>query len=1443
VNSCTGPTNYDLQSTFTVDPAASVPAGTTCVTAANNSRDGWFKFTATAASTTIIGTVVSRNLAIAVYTGTCGAMNPISCVNSFGNGGTETTTFATVVGTTYYIRLIRVLPASGTTMTGTITILSPLPNDNCSGAISLTPSVPGGACSQTCGNTYGATASTPTSACTGSANWDVWYSFTATQFQHIINVGGSPQFNPVIELLSGTCGSLVSLACADATGDGGFESLTYSNFTAGVTYYVRIYDFGPTLPGTFEFNICITTTVLPTCPTSLGLGVVNVAVLPYSSSGRSTTGMGNEITTTNVITCGSNSYFSGNDEVFIFTPAATGNLSVNLTSASTNVGIALYRGCPYLGQGGTCIAYSQSASGNQFLCANVQSGFVYYLIVDRNSAGGSIPSYNISITAPVTGNNGATCATAVVIPSLPYTISNQTTTCKGNDYTNASSGSCISLYESGEDMVFQFTAASAQCLYIALSNTSSLQAGFQLYQNCPGSGIAVCLGYVGGGNVSSNFTLPSAGTYFIIVDSWAPPDNITFDLSVSSTPGASPNDFPCNATPLPLGVSYTGDNSCSNGLLEPVVPSCWTSGAVNTVWYAVTPTGPNLTVTTTLGSLTNTQIALYSGSCGSLTQVAPLASSCNTNAIGCSGVLLSSQINVTGLIPFQTYYIRVDGELDLTGTFGIIATDGSSGLPFVYGQDCGAPLPVCQNSISVGSPGYTGNGNYCDFGTGTNCVASGEVSSAWYRIPIGSAGTLSFDIIPNDWPGAPSIVGSDFNFAIWEIGLSGLTCSQLASTAPVRCNYDLLGVTGLSATGNSPASYPGFNAAYETSIPVVAGQIYILVISNYSGNGSGFALNFTSIPDPITYISPASGLNWTGVTNTNWSLAGNWGSCTFPTCGIDATISSGPANQPVLSVNQTVNNLIINAGATLTINANVTLSVCGNFTNAGNLVAMPGSTVKFIGTGPQTISGNFTGANRFANFIVQKPSGTVTLLNNIDINEDDSLKSGLFNANAKYIRVKENLFIGNGTSTHISPATGSTYEFNGNAPQTFTNIGDEINFSNIFINQSATSSLIIGSGAFNNLNVLGILTLSNGKIVTGSKEVVVKNTASASIVSYNVNSYVEGNLRRYMAANATGVFDFPVGHSLKGYQLARVDFTSATQIPQLLAYFTPWVVIPNGPVSSECNTANYSLSPVLDHGYWTINASSNANTGTYSMTLFNRNYTNPLSGWTVMKRTPSGSGAWALDGTCVISSTANSTQRTGMFGFSDFASAQNTTPLPIELISFTARVKATGVLTEWTTASEINNNYFVVERSRNGIEFSNAGMINASGTTTERNSYSFFDTDPGTGIIYYRLKQVDYDGNFSYSDIVAVKLGEIFNEISVYPNPANDIIRFEYESEKGTTVIARLTDLMGKVVYEEIIPVNKGMNSLQLDILNQPEGMYYLNIIDREIYKGRFVKF
>lgn len=142
---------------------------------------------------------------------------------------------------------------------------------------------------------------------------------------------------------------------------------------------------------------------------------------------------------------------------------------------------------------------------------------------------------------------------------------------------------------------------------------------------------------------------------------------------------------------------------------------------------------------------------------------------------------------------------------------------------------------------------------------------------------------------------------------------------------------------------------------------------------------------------------------------------------------------------------------------------------------------------------------------------------------------------------------------------------------------------------------------------------------------------------------------------------------------------------------------------------------------------------------------------------------------------------------------------------PVEFVSFTAQKTGNDVSLQWITASEINNDFFTVERSFDGIEYDIVENIDGAGNSNEFQTYNITDAKPGVGTIWYRLKQTDIDGNHSFAPIVRVTIGEVTPEFIVYPNPARgnpffvDLQGFRADTEIGISVL----DLTGKTVYED----------------------------------------
>ncbi|MCW3102009.1 MAG: hypothetical protein JWO09_449 [Bacteroidetes bacterium] len=1140
-------------------------------------------------------------------------------------------------------------------------------------------------------------------------------------------------------------------------------------------------------------------------------------------------------------------YANNENSTITFCPSVAGQfVQVNFSSFVTESGLdilTVYNGpttaSPVLG----------TLSGNIIPCTYTSTDaggcLTFRFVSDGSTRYAGWNALISCVSTPPGPLAGSTCANALSI-TLPYSATSQTTACYGNDYTNASTGSCATLYESGEDHVYAYTASGAECIGITLSNTSTNSIGYQVYSGCPGSAGASCIGSAGGATSSTltgNVTLPAAGTYYLVVDTWSTPLNANYDLSVSSFGSGPANDLPCSATPMTLGVTETGDNTCSGSSGEPAAPACWTVGNNNSVWYSIVPAGTTLKIRTSLGTLSNTQIAVYSGTCGpTLTMV---ASACNDNGPNCGSTTdYASTLSLTGLTAGSTYYIRVDGYTNLTGTFGIVAIDGASSFPPVAGQDCSLGNPVCNSTMSVSNPGYQGIGSTCDIPS-SYCLLSAERGSAWYTWTTNAAGNINFDIVPNDWPGSPSTTSTDYDFALWKVS-GGVSCATIlaGTSTPVACNYSGLGVTGLSPTGNSPAAYPGFNASYEPQVACASGDTWILLINNHSTSTQGFTINFATGAGgaPINYTPSPTSITWSGGTNTAWNLASNWGGCAVPVCGIDAVVNPFTTQPNITAAMgaQYVKNLTINLGATLTLGAGSILHICGNLLNNGTIIASPTSTIIFDNAASaQTMTGNFTGTSTLGNLTVTKTGSSLFTSDDVSMSGSftTSNSTSTFDSNGKYIKVAGNFVNAAGNTTFSNTGTTGTLEFNGTSAQTFTQGSSQLDLNNVLMNHTSTGVTLL-----TDMNIkasTGTLTLTLGKITTGAFKVVVSNASTTCVTAGNTSSYVNGFLRRYIN-NSTGSFDFPVGTS-SAYQRANVNFTTAPTITYLTADFQVYGTVPGPLGSSECGST-YNMN-ALDNGFWNIDANTpNNNTGVYNMTLYNRSYTNAASGWTVMAR-HNGSATWDIVngdgsmGTCVAGA-VTAVVRNNMKGFSRFGTAQSDNPLPIELISFTGKNEGAKNKLEWTTASEVNNDYFSLEHSADGSSFETFVTKEGAGNSSVRINYDAYDYSPYNGTTYYRLKQTDYNGKYSYSSIISIENKLDMVAVSnVHPNPTTDDLNFDFYSPVKGTVRIMIMDYTGRIVADKVQTVEEGKSSLNTQMGELAKGVYALKV---EFSEGGF---
>lgn len=179
--------------------------------------------------------------------------------------------------------------------------------------------------------------------------------------------------------------------------------------------------------------------------------------------------------------------------------------------------------------------------------------------------------------------------------------------------------------------------------------------------------------------------------------------------------------------------------------------------------------------------------------------------------------------------------------------------------------------------------------------------------------------------------------------------------------------------------------------------------------------------------------------------------------------------------------------------------------------------------------------------------------------------------------------------------------------------------------------------------------------------------------------------------------------------------------------------------------------------------------------------------------------------------------------------------SEETVALPVTLISFEATVQGDrSVELSWMTASELNNSFFTVERSLNGLDFEPIGYLDGAGTSNDVNEYQYTDVEPYDGPSYYRLKQTDFNGNFEHSELlkVVVEAQELNKIISIYPNPiaTGELLQISGEFHLDTGLQITLLDLNGRAVKSSENIKQSGSAILTLDTHGLQPGLYLLLI-------------
>ena len=195
----------------------------------------------------------------------------------------------------------------------------------------------------------------------------------------------------------------------------------------------------------------------------------------------------------------------------------------------------------------------------------------------------------------------------------------------------------------------------------------------------------------------------------------------------------------------------------------------------------------------------------------------------------------------------------------------------------------------------------------------------------------------------------------------------------------------------------------------------------------------------------------------------------------------------------------------------------------------------------------------------------------------------------------------------------------------------------------------------------------------------------------------------------------------------------------------------------------------------------------------------------------------------------------NYSSRTATFttnALGEFTISDANNQLPVELVSFIGGQHREGVMLQWATASELNNSGFEVERKSQGVAWNTLGFVRGNGTTTEAQSYSFLDNS-ASGKVQYRLKQIDFDGQFEYSTVIEVDAGlpKQFALAQNYPNPFNPATVISYQLPVASNVSLKIYDALGKEVATLVSTRQEaGGHSIAFNANTLSSGVYFYRL-------------
>lgn len=402
-------------------------------------------------------------------------------------------------------------------------------------------------------------------------------------------------------------------------------------------------------------------------------------------------------------------------------------------------------------------------------------------------------------------------------------------------------------------------------------------------------------------------------------------------------------------------------------------------------------------------------------------------------------------------------------------------------------------------------------------------------------------------------------------------------------------------------------------------------------------------------------------------------------------------------------------------------------------------------------------------------------------------------------------------FVNNGT---FAAGSGSIV-FTGNSLSTISG-SNSIKFFNLTVNNSGGVQLGRNIGVDNQLDMSGMMNVKNNSINLGTNASIINESNSSRITDDATNT-----------GNATTVRNFAAPLASINPANIGVEFVNAPALGNttITRYAVAFVL--NGS-SSGLIQRYYNIQP-------TNNTALNASVRFY---YFDAELNGVVENTSVLWKSSNNGVSWTQIAPDSRNTTANWVQKNNVNDFSLWTIGNNNSALPVILSSFNTYCKENGANLLWKTEFEQNSDLFIIEKSKDALNWKQIGTLNAAGQSAD---YNF--TDNEAGIAYYRLKQVDKNGTFTYSKILRSDCEIKSITLMLYPNPATEYTELVFNSTESFSTMVQVFGTNGQVVKTIQTGVQKGLNKIRINLVGLSNGTYVVKINDDKLnFVKTFVK-